>query len=120
MPYSRGTCLALLGVVLLPAPAVAAGSRTDPALITALAAEASQWGLGSEHVERTSKYHTVIGAAQHAEVRVIAAVEESDSFRAPSDLSPATFRFDGPSAGGIKSAAWGTSCKTKLPGTKAG
>ena len=47
-------------------------------------------------------------------------VEQSDSFRAPSDLDPATVRFDGPSAVGIKFAAWGTSSKTKLPGTKAG
>jgi hypothetical protein len=56
------TFFALLCAVLLPSPAVAAGSATDPAVITALAADAYLWGLGPEYIERTSKYNTIIGA----------------------------------------------------------
>jgi hypothetical protein len=67
MPYSRFcTFFALLCAVLLPSPAVAAGSATDPAVITALAAEAYVWGLGPEFIERTSKYNTIIGAPFNA------------------------------------------------------
>ncbi|HEX4165678.1 MAG TPA: DUF1254 domain-containing protein [Bryobacteraceae bacterium] len=60
------TFLALLCTVLLPRPAVAAGSATDPAVITALAAKAYVWGLGPEYIERFSKYNTIIGAPFNA------------------------------------------------------
>jgi hypothetical protein len=67
MTYSRFcTFFALLCPVLLSSPAVAAGSATDPAVITALAAEAYVWGLGPEFIERTSKYDTIIGAPFNA------------------------------------------------------
>jgi hypothetical protein len=63
MPYSRFcTFVALLCAVLLPSPAVGARPATDPAVITALAAEGYLWGLGPEFIERTSKYNTIIGA----------------------------------------------------------
>jgi hypothetical protein len=45
---------------------VTAGSSTDPAVITALAADAYEWGLGPEFIERTSKYDTIIGAPFNA------------------------------------------------------
>ena len=57
---------ALLCAVLLPSPAVAARSATDPAVITALAAEAYLWGLGPEFIERFSLYNTIIGAPFNA------------------------------------------------------
>jgi hypothetical protein len=60
------TFFALLCAVLLPSPAVAAGSATDPAVITVLAADAYLWGLGPEFIERTSKYNTIIGAPSNA------------------------------------------------------
>jgi hypothetical protein len=67
MPYSRFcTFFALLCAVLLPSPAVAAASATDPAVITALAADAYLWGLGPEFIERTSQYNTIIGAPFNA------------------------------------------------------
>jgi hypothetical protein len=53
---------ALFCAVLLSPPAVAAGSATDPAVITALAAKAYLWGLGPEFIERISKYNTIVGA----------------------------------------------------------
>jgi hypothetical protein len=63
MPYSRScTFFALLCAFLLPSPAVAARSATDPTVITALAADAYLWGLGPEYIERFSKYNTIIGA----------------------------------------------------------
>ena len=63
MTYSRFCLLfALVCAVVLPAPAVAAGSPTDPAVITALSAKAYVWGLGPEYIERFSKYNTIIGA----------------------------------------------------------
>jgi hypothetical protein len=43
-----------------------AASATDPAAITALAAEAYVWGLGPEYIERFSKYNTIIGAPFNA------------------------------------------------------
>jgi hypothetical protein len=46
--------------------AVTEGSTTDPAVITALAADAYEWGLGPEFIERTSKYDTIIGAPFNA------------------------------------------------------
>ena len=106
MPYSRfGTCLA----------------HTDPALITPLAAEASLWGLGPEYVERTSKYHTIIGAPFNAlKYGPLPLSKNLTVFVPRPDLSPATSRFHGPSGVGTKFAARGTFCKTKLPGTKAG
>ncbi len=67
MPYSRFCVFfALLCAVLLPRPAVSAGFDTDPAVITALAAEAYVWGLGPEFIERFSKYNTIIGAPFNA------------------------------------------------------
>jgi hypothetical protein len=47
-------------------PAVAAGSATNPAVITVLAATAYVWGLGPEYIERFSKYNTIIGAPFNA------------------------------------------------------
>lgn len=47
-------------------PSVAAGSATDPAVITILAAAAYVWGLGPEYIERFSKYNTIIGAPFNA------------------------------------------------------
>jgi hypothetical protein len=65
--YSRFcTFLALLCAVLLPSPAVAAGSTTDPAVITALAADAYVWGLGPQFIEQNSTYNTIIGAPFNA------------------------------------------------------
>jgi hypothetical protein len=67
MPYSRFcTFFALLCAVLLPSPAVGARPVTDPAVITALAAEAYLWGLGPQFIEQTSKYNTIIGAPFNA------------------------------------------------------
>ncbi|HEY3839805.1 MAG TPA: DUF1254 domain-containing protein, partial [Bryobacteraceae bacterium] len=67
IPYSRFCVfLALLCAVLLPRPAFAAGSTTDPAVIKALAAAAYGWGLGPEYIERFSKYNTIIGAPFNA------------------------------------------------------
>jgi hypothetical protein len=57
---------ALFCAVLLTPSAVEAGSATDPAVITALAADAYVWGLGPEFIERTSKYNTIIGAPFNA------------------------------------------------------
>jgi hypothetical protein len=65
MPYSRFcTFVAVLCVVLLPAPAVAAGSTTDPALITALAAEAMSVTRGAS--SRTA----VVWSAEHRRPRL--------------------------------------------------
>ena len=67
MPHSRFcTFFALFCAVLLPSPATAAGSATNPAVITALAAEAYVWGLGPEFIERFSTYNTIIGAPFNA------------------------------------------------------
>jgi hypothetical protein len=67
MPCSRLCAFfALLCAVLLPSPAGAVGSATDPAVITALAAKAYLWGLGPEYIERFSKYNTIIGAPFNA------------------------------------------------------
>ncbi|HEX4810067.1 MAG TPA: DUF1254 domain-containing protein [Bryobacteraceae bacterium] len=67
MPYSWFCVFfALLCAVLLPRPAVAAGSATDPAVVTGLAAQAYVWGLGPEFIERFSKYNTIIGAPFNA------------------------------------------------------
>jgi hypothetical protein len=41
-------------------------SATDPAVITALAADAYIWGLGPQYVERFSKYNTIVGAPFNA------------------------------------------------------
>jgi hypothetical protein len=62
MTYSRFCLLfALVCAVVPPSPAVAAGSTTDPAVITALAAKAYLWGLGPEFIYRFSQYNTIIG-----------------------------------------------------------
>ena len=61
-----GVSVALLCAVLLPSPAVSARSTTNPAVITALAAEAYVWGLGPEYIHRFSKYNTIIGAPFNA------------------------------------------------------
>ena len=67
MSYSRFCAFsALLCAVFLPLPAGAAGSATDPGVITALAAKAYLWGLGPEYIERFSKYNTIIGAPFNA------------------------------------------------------
>src|SRR3954452_18459329 len=67
MPCSRLCAFfALLCAVLLPSPAGAVGSASDPAVITALAAKAYLWGLGPEYIERFSKYNTIIGAPFNA------------------------------------------------------
>jgi hypothetical protein len=57
---------ALVFAMLVPPPAIAAPTTTDPATITALAAEAYLWGLGPEYIERFSKYNTIIGAKFNA------------------------------------------------------
>jgi hypothetical protein len=67
MPYLRFRVLfALLCPVLLPAPAVAAGSTTNPAIIKTLAADAYIWGLGPEFIWRFAQYNTIIGAPFNA------------------------------------------------------
>jgi hypothetical protein len=67
MPCSRFcTFLALSCAILLPPPTVGQRSATDPAVITALAADAYIWGLGPEYIERFSKYNTIIGAPFNA------------------------------------------------------
>jgi hypothetical protein len=48
------------------AAVITAASNTDPAVITALAADAYVWGLGPEFIERTSKYNTITGAPFNA------------------------------------------------------
>ena len=57
---------ALLCAALLPGPAVAASTSTDPAMIKALAADAYLWGLGPEFVWRFAQYNTIIGAKFNA------------------------------------------------------
>lgn len=67
MQYLRFCVLfALLCAALLPGPAAAAGSATDPAIIKALAADAYIWGLGPEFIERFSEYNTIISAPFNA------------------------------------------------------
>ena len=66
-PYP-GVCafFALLGAILLPAPARAAKGATDPQVISDLAAGAFVWGYGPQFIYRFSQYNTIIGAPFNA------------------------------------------------------